>query len=202
MSVTLYSYVVARDFGFAPNPFYGVCTLATCKPIVRRVAKIGDWVIGTGSKEYDSIGHLVFAMRISEILTFSDYWKDPRFQHKKPNMRGSWKQAFGDNIYHRTTTAGAWIQENSHHSYEGGAPNPENIEHDTRTPKVLVAGAEFVYWGGKAPIIPVELRKVCAVRGHKSRFPEEFVSRFLSWIKSLDASGYMGDPSEFGRPKT
>ena len=28
----LHSYVVARDYGFAPNPFLGVCTLATCKP--------------------------------------------------------------------------------------------------------------------------------------------------------------------------
>lgn len=27
-----YSYVVARDFGFAPNPFNGFLTLATCKP--------------------------------------------------------------------------------------------------------------------------------------------------------------------------
>ena len=46
----LFSYVVARDYGFAPNPFFGVCTLATCKPIVRRVAAIGDWIVGTGSK--------------------------------------------------------------------------------------------------------------------------------------------------------
>src|SRR5712671_5339411 len=35
-SMRLYSYVVARDFGFAPNPFFGVCTLATCKPDIRK----------------------------------------------------------------------------------------------------------------------------------------------------------------------
>ena len=34
-----YSYIVARDFGFAPNPFNGVLTLATCKPIVRKGAE-------------------------------------------------------------------------------------------------------------------------------------------------------------------
>src|SRR5882762_6472831 len=48
-SVRLYSYVVARDFGFAPNPFYGFCTLATCKPRIRAHACVGDWVLGTGS---------------------------------------------------------------------------------------------------------------------------------------------------------
>ncbi len=28
-----------RDYGFAPNPFHGICTLATCKPVIRRVAR-------------------------------------------------------------------------------------------------------------------------------------------------------------------
>ena len=29
-----YSYVVARDYGFAPNPFNGILTLAACKPVI------------------------------------------------------------------------------------------------------------------------------------------------------------------------
>ena len=62
----LYSYIVARDYGFAPNPFYGVCTLATCKPAIRGKAEIGDWVIGTGSKVDQRDGHLVFVMRVTE----------------------------------------------------------------------------------------------------------------------------------------
>ena len=40
----IHSYVVRYDSGFAPNPFYGYCTLATCKPNIRRSADIGDWV--------------------------------------------------------------------------------------------------------------------------------------------------------------
>ena len=31
-----YSYIITRDYGFAPNPFGGVCTLATCKPKIRK----------------------------------------------------------------------------------------------------------------------------------------------------------------------
>ncbi|MFH1865797.1 MAG: hypothetical protein ABIK85_07930, partial [Candidatus Eisenbacteria bacterium] len=37
----LFSYIVARDYGFAPNPFCGVCTLATCKPKIRESASVG-----------------------------------------------------------------------------------------------------------------------------------------------------------------
>ena len=117
----MFSYVVARDYGFAPNPFFGVCTLATCKPRVRKTAAIGDWVIGTGSAKRGRQGYLVYAMRVAEALTFNEYWADPRFQQKKPNLRGSLKQAFGDNIYFRDESE-QWNQLDSHHSYQGGCP--------------------------------------------------------------------------------
>lgn len=58
----LYSYVVARDYGFAPNPFYAACTLATCKPRIRKTAKPNDWVLGTGCAERKRSGTLVYAM--------------------------------------------------------------------------------------------------------------------------------------------
>ena len=143
----LYSYIVAYDYGFAPNPFYGICTLATCKPNIRRVASIGDWVIGTGSKRRGRRGHLVYAMRVGEALTFDQYWADPRFYPKRPNLRGSLKQAFGDSIYWRDKY-NRWHQEDSHHSHEGGQPNLRNIEHDTQTNRVLV-GDYYAYWGGR-----------------------------------------------------
>src|ERR1700758_4385988 len=99
--MTLYSYVVARDYGFAPNPFYGVCTLATCKPAIRKGAGIGDWVVGTGGAANKLTGHLVYAMQVTEALSFDEYFADPRFQEKKPDLSGSLKRAFGDNIYYR-----------------------------------------------------------------------------------------------------
>ena len=95
----LYSYVVARDYGFAPNPFHGICTLATCKPRIRRSAEVGDWIIGTGSKPNGMQGQLIYAMKVTDSCTFDEYWTNPSFQCKKPNLRGSLKQAYGDNIY-------------------------------------------------------------------------------------------------------
>jgi len=42
----LFSYIIPIDDGPAPNPFGDICTLAICKPAIRRKAQVGDWVIG------------------------------------------------------------------------------------------------------------------------------------------------------------
>jgi hypothetical protein len=196
--VKLYSYVVARDYGFAPNPFFGRCTLATCKPLIRRTAAVGDWVVGTGSKAYDLQGRLVFAMRVSEVLSYDEYWRDPRYRNKRPNLRGSLKQAYGDNIYHRRHSTSRWVQADSHHSNPDGTPNPNNIAHDCQAPRVLI-GAEFVYWGRLGPRIPNQFRSephdVCAHRGHKCNFPQQLTVSFVEWIRSLGSYGYAGAPA-------
>ena len=198
--VRLFSYVVARDYGFAPNPFFGVCTLATCKPGIRRHASVGDWIIGTGSKTKGRHRHLVYAMRVTEAMTFNEYWEDERFQRKKPNLRGSLKQAFGDNIYLRDNE-GQWQQLNSHHSYGDGAPNPHNVRNDTQVDSVLL-GTEYAYWGGSGPEIPQEFcdydgLDICAGRGHKCRFSAALVSDFLAWFRSLDENGYLSTPLDW-----
>jgi hypothetical protein len=195
----LFTYVVNFDYGFAPNPFYGVCTLATCKPIIRRVAKVGDWIVGTGAARYSLTGHLVFFMRVSEVTTYDDYWADARFQRKKPFLGGSLKQAFGDNIYHRDDTSGEWRQANSHHSMPDGSVHLENLRHDTQTEKVLV-GEQFTYWGGSGPLVPPEHQSVLRKgQGHRSRFPEEVIQDFIGWISSTGERGYRGPPREFAR---
>ena len=69
----LYSYVLRFDDGAAPNPFWQTCTLAICKPAIRRTSRIGDWVIGTGSKNsklkdgntYDLSDSVIYAMKIT-----------------------------------------------------------------------------------------------------------------------------------------
>lgn len=196
----LFSYVVARDFGFAPNPFYGVCTLATCKPLVRKQAAVGDLILGTGSRSYGLEGRVVYFMKVAETLQFDDYWRDLRFQSKKPNFHGSVKQAFGDNIYHRDDS-GRWIQANSHHSLSNGLPNPGNIRHDTKVNRVLI-GFEFAYWGGSGPRIPSRFAKspikICkSGPGHKSNFPDDVLGQFVEWINSLSVAGYLGAPKEY-----
>lgn len=203
--VTLFSYVVLRDYGFAPNPFGQICTLATCKPEIRRAATIGDWIVGTGSVARKRGDHLVYAMNVSEVLTFEEYWNEPRFQSKKPDLSGSNKSAFGDNIYHRSAK-GDWSQQNSHHSLSSGAPNPANIERDTKADCVLIA-AEYAYWGGSGPKIPSKFRNfdghdICKKGpGHKRYFPEKMVAEFVIWLKQLKLDGYLGRPMDWPKPE-
>lgn len=205
LNVRLHSYVVARDYGFAPNPFYGICTLATCKPRIRKVAAIGDWVIGTGSKTRKRHRNAVYALRVTGTMTFEEYWADPRFQRKKVNLRGSKKQAFGDNIYSRNPANGHWCQANSHHSFHDGSPNPLNVKADTGTNRILIS-SDFVYWGGSGPELPARFldygpahENICAGRGHKNDFSPELVGEFVEWIRVRNETGYCGEPLDWPR---
>ncbi|MCY4463553.1 MAG: hypothetical protein OXC26_24640 [Albidovulum sp.] len=65
----MYIYVVDRDFGFAPNPFHGVRTLACCKPGIRSPAQVGDWVFGVGGKRLNATGRCAYghSHRFSQI---------------------------------------------------------------------------------------------------------------------------------------
>ena len=146
-------YKVIRDYGFAPNPFHGFCTLATCKPHVRERANVGDIVIGGGS--VSRLGdRALFAMRVKERLSFDQYWADARFLNKRPSFVHSKSTAYGDNIYHHA--AGHWVQEDSHHSFEGGEINKDNLIRDTSVDQVLISD-DYVYWGGDGPVLPTEI---------------------------------------------
>lgn len=199
----LYSYVVARDFGFAPNPFFGFCTLATCKPIIRKHASVGDWVVGTGAKvAYGYSGRLIYAMQVTEVLDFDKYWNDPRFIQKRPNLTGSLQVLYGDNIYHRDGKR--WIQADSHHSSEKGRLNKENLEWDTSVDRLLIA-SKFVYWGRSAPTIPkmfrtfgTEKEDLCAGRGHRV-FENGLPTAFVTWLEAMGKWGVQDEPLEFSK---
>lgn len=201
----LFSYVVARDYGFAPNPFGGVCTLATCKPDIRQRAAIGDWVVGLTSAGVRREPGFVYVMKVDEVLTYDAYWQDARFHFKKPSRRGSVKQIFGDNIYHQSPQ-GVWHQADSHHSLEGGAPNTKNIINDTNSHGVLI-GRRFAYWGSSAIDVPQEFLdyngfSICLNRGYRSKFPDAFVNDFSVWFESLGAQGYLAPPFTWHRQRS
>jgi hypothetical protein len=161
--------------------------------------------VGTGSKTHKRQKHIVYAMRVTDTMSFSRYWTAPRFQTKKPNLRGSKKQAFGDNIYSRDARTNKWCQLNSHHSMTDGAANHSNVVADTQADRVLIS-EDFVYWGGSGPKLPqkflnygLEHITLCVGRNHKSNFPSKFVDEFVVWIRSLNEKGYVGEPLDWSR---
>jgi hypothetical protein len=194
----LFSYVVEHDWGFAPNPFHGVCTLATCKADIRSAARIGDYVIGTGSAAHRRQGFLVYFMRVDEKTTFDDYWTGKRFAIKKPRFDRGRAVAYGDNIYHKVN--GVWLQADSFHSRPAGQVHEDNLQSDTRREDVLI-GHRFAYWGGSGPEIPTEFRQpnrnVLAGRAHRSDSLDAFADEFVSWLESLGVQGYWGSPTDW-----
>lgn len=164
----VYVYVVDRDFGFAPNPFHGCCTLATCKPILRRTAAVGDWVVGMGGGNLEATGKCIFAMQVTSKISFQEYWDDHEFYIKRPVRNGSKTMLLGDNIY-RKGAGDIWIQADSHHSNEDGSQNHHNTANDTQTDAVLIS-RNFYYFGASAPEVPSELLESLPYkngRGHR-----------------------------------
>jgi len=154
----LFAYAITRDFGFAPNPFHGFCTLATCKPGIRGGAKIGDWVLGVGGCSMGNASRkCILLMKVTEIIDFQRYWEDSRYTLKKPLRNGSRVQMLGDNIYHKDHD-GNWIQEDSHHSNPDGTRNPVNLKRDTDESEKVLISHLFLYFGDAA--IPVDLDSI------------------------------------------
>jgi Nucleotide modification associated domain 2 len=174
----VFSYVVTHDHGFAPNPYGGYLTLATCKPVVRRSARVGDWIVGTGSVAGVGSSRLVYAAQVSEVVPIEDYGANPRFSMKIPCASGREWQRHGDNIYYRDATG--WRRR----------PNPyhvtaQQMARDLSGRHVLLCKG-FWYFGRRAPELPQELLTIRKKGpGHKiSAQPElatplyEFLSDF------------------------
>jgi hypothetical protein len=200
----IYSYLVRYDSGFAPNPFYGYCTLATCKPDIRGSAAVEDWVVGSASNDrrIRRGGHLVYAMRVTETTTFDRYSTDARFQAKKPFRRGSRKQSCGDNIYFRNGPGGAWCQRDSFHSQVDGQIHQSHVARDTSVNRVLISD-DFIYFGGEGPPFPADLRSrdgkpLCKSGIGRSCFDDPYLVDGLErWVRSFGVSGYQGPPQEW-----
>jgi hypothetical protein len=196
----IYIYVVARDFGFAPNPFHGYCTLATCKPRIRNTARVDDWVIGMGGSRLKATGRCVFAMRVTEVITFNEYWSSPEFIDKKPVINGSRKMMVGDNIYHKTLD-NIWHQADSHHSNQDGSINQSNLETDTKSDKVLLS-QYFFYFGKEAPIVPCDLLTTIGYtngRNHRV-FKDKITEGLIKWLHTSfqqSLNQVLADPFDF-----
>lgn len=199
----LYRYVIDHDRGFAPNPFFGVCTLACCKPQIRKHAAKGDVIVGFGPKKYGLDGQMIYWMSVNEITDFQSYWGNPDFLMKRPQMGGSLCLCFGDNIYHRCPDSGDWIQEQSFHSDAGSLVGLGNLKRDTGTTDSVLVGHEYAYWGNKAQEIPNKFKSlVHRGRGFTYKVDSEALKLdFIEWLRSLPECGFRHDPADWSHDK-
>jgi hypothetical protein len=170
--IRLYAYKLTNDGGFAPNPFWGVLTLATCKPQIRLKKRIGDWIGGftSGTLNGDAVGkeRLIFLAQVTDKMTIANYFRAPRFACKKPVPRSANEcLRHGDNIYEPLVPLASDARElrqllNDNHwdgdgrDCGGCKPGPSR-KHDVSGRFVLICDT-FAYFGAKALVIPKELR--------------------------------------------
>ena len=197
----VYIYVVARDFGFAPNPFHGFCTLATCKPRIRRKAEMGDWVIGMGGDRLNATGKCIYAMRVSAKVNFNEYWTNPAYMDKKPVRNGSRKMMVGDNIYYFESGTQKWQQADSHHSNTDGSINIHNLENDTQTDKMLISD-HFVFFGTEAPVVPKSLLEAIGYENRRNYrvFEYPVCDALINWLQMTFKKSFntvVADPFDF-----
>ena len=115
-------------------------------------------------------------------------------------MSGSLKQCFGDNIYSRGDDD-EWQQLDSHHSLRDGKPNPENVNRDTGTNRVLLS-TDYRYFGVDAPLLPPPLHTrdsdgLCCGRYHRVTFEQPSLDQFFEWYSGLGEIGLRGKPFEW-----
>lgn len=178
----LYTYCIPFDDGAAPNPFWGLCTLVICKPAIRRTAREGDWVVGTGSRRSpigNISGHVVYAMRISQKLTMQEY--EVFVREHCPNKVPDWahrelRRRLGDAIYdfnYRPPRLRPSVHDASNRTRDLAGKNALLSDH-------------FFYFGDQPVPLPKHLRGIVQQgRGHRSKLNEPFVESFVEWIHDL-----------------
>jgi hypothetical protein len=181
--VNLFSYIVACDAGFSPNPFWGYCTLACCKPTIRRTASVGDLIVGLSPK---GLGHrVVYVMRVTGKMSFADYWRDRRYERKRPNLQLNERRACGDNIY-RPLAGGRFRQQPSGHSMDDGRGDERTKAKDLRGRFVLVS-RDFVYYGAKAIELPPRFRGLIVGRGHRKLALTGATAREIQLLRDFES---------------
>lgn len=194
--MTLYSYIVTHDTGFSPNPFFGYCTLACCKPEIRRHANKGDWIVGLTPKPQ---GHkIVYFMEVEESLSFHDYWRDARFLRKRPKLDAGLSRKCGDNIY-KPLPNGDYHQLPSAHSkpkFSDGQNAETKCRDVCRGERVLIS-RNFVYYGSTAKELPPELARLKVGRSYRCHFPLEVQEAFRKFVSTQRNFGMISRPHDW-----
>jgi hypothetical protein len=193
--MTLYSYSLRYDLGAAPNPYWGLCTLVICKPVIRRNAKCGDWVVGLGSVNSplgDMSKAVVYAMKVTiPPKTMSEYNRFcvDELPEKIPDWQNpDFRRRVGDCIYDYSTDPPS-IRESVH--------NESNRQTDVGGCNALVS--DYFYYFDDRPVpLRTDLEPISHPSpGHKSTANEQHAWPFVAWLEGL---GY--EPNEIrGQPQ-
>ncbi len=203
MPIEVFSYKMTHDTGFAPNPFGGLLTLATCKPMMRKYKKVGDWIAGftSGAPLFkDKVGSekLLYLMKVEKKISLHDYWHNPDYSNRKPSIQSTKiMEKIGDNIYKPLTGHPETISDyeqlpNLHHGID-------KIARDIKGENVLIA-SEFYYFGASPLDLPEEFKPDLPIgqSGHGQPTRDESRAiRFINYIKTNYKTGIYDHPTKW-----
>lgn len=202
LALTTRSYRMDHDLGFAPNPFFGWCTLACCMAELRKYSAIGDVIVGIAGSGKQGLHRihrqLIYWMVVEDDPSFDRYWNDPRFSQKRPRLNGPKMWAAGDRTYRHEPGEPEWRFEQSMHYVSGAAqPNGGHVVRDTKVDRVLV-GRTFTYWGKSGPRVPDHLIGLFPATRHYKNCPPGPDLDELHQLMGLNAPlGLAGDPADW-----
>ena len=128
----IWSYVVVHDGGSAPCVDNNILTLCICKPLIRRGANIGDWIVGFAKKKMGT-NLIIYVAEITEKISMEAYFSDakPRLD-KIYNLENGNLVHYGGEIHNtpknwRTDLSGKYCLISKNFWYFGKSPI-SNIE--------------------------------------------------------------------------
>ena len=184
----MWSYRIVHDKQFAPNPFKGVLTLATCKPLIRRSkeSESGVWLAGfaaysvkDGLRPKKGRELLIYLAKISEVMTMQDYWKE--YPQKRAQKCGEeFEEHYGDNIYDENLRL---VNDNNHGEWD--------FKRDISGKNVLIC-KEFYYFAPDSRlVVPNEFEElVYKRRGQTLVQNNDLIQKFIDYVTARHFRGY------------
>lgn len=181
-------YRLQTDAGSAPNVHGDVCSLALCKPQVRRSAKVGDFIIGLrgrcgeiGKLGPHAVDSVLYVMRVTRKMTFAEY--DTYCAAELPvKIPGPENDYLGDCQY---TAAG---------EQRDGPHSPIHAERDLGGKFVLLGDtARTNYWYRRDPAgvrlssdLAEEWDVATVARGHRVKVhSDKTEARLMEWLATF-----------------
>ncbi len=171
-SKRVFTYKIQLDCGGAPCVENALWSLAICKPIIRKIAVIGDIIIGiSGNKLKIGKNKIIFIAEITNVLTIRNY----AINHSERS----------DCIYTENLEL---IKDNEFH-------NCGSIKTDLGGKNVLLS-TNFIYYGNKYISVPEHLSEIIPGRGHQSDKNKPYIENIVNFFikeKSRIGIGKIGE---------
>lgn len=165
----IYRYILTHDSGMAPCPDDGLITLATCKPVIRRMARPGDWVLGFRPGALVR-GLMLWAGKVEHSMSHGEY------QRRYPRRSDAVYRLAKDGLYERFAP--------DYH------PSQTEMDRDTGAPVLLFDRRCSVYLDGSPEPLPEHLAHLAAAgRGHRvTEGKSELTADLEAWVGEIKSN--------------